>query len=336
MTQRGARERAASCGLEQHMNLKHITSSRLAAWPAACLTAALSLALSACGGGGGGDSAPAVSTAATQDVTVQFAASVVDTPVDCSSTLTLLGSPSVNARLRDLRFYLSNVRLVSSTGTEVPITLTTNNYQQGSGVNSAVLIDLTDDTTGNCALLADRRPDLNKVIVGKVPPGTYVRFKATVGLSDALNHGAHVDDAVAPLDLPSMGWTWQDGYKFIKLELDPVGGGTNFDGIPFTTYEAHIASKNCTGLNAAATCTNANMVSIDIPLNLVSEQIALDLNEVFRGVDLATNATGVPVCHSDVDDTDCARLFTNLGLNLSTGANLPLPAKQQVFRAIPK
>jgi uncharacterized repeat protein (TIGR04052 family) len=334
MTQRGARERAASSGLEQHMTLKHITSTRLAAWPAACLTAALSLALSACGGGGGGDSAPAVSTAATQDVTVQFAASVGSTPVDCSSTLTNLGSSVVNARLRDLRFYLSNVRLVSSTDAEVPITLTTNNYQQGSGANSAVLIDLTDRSTGTCALAVDGSADVNKLLVGKVPPGTYVRFKATVGLSDALNLLADATTAAAPLDIQDMNWSWQNGYKFIKLELDPVGGVAN-GASSDNTYFVHVASANCSGLAGAVTCTNANKMSIDIALNPASQQVALDLNEVFRGVNLSNNSngTGTAGCMSDTSDSDCTNLFPNLGLNLSTGAQA---GTQAVFKAIAK
>lgn len=291
-------------------------------------------ALSGCGG----DSAPtnnastaSTSSSPTQDVTVQFAAVVGGSaPVDCASILAGLGSHGTSAQLRDLRFYLSNVRLVSSTGTEVPITLTQNDYQLGQGSDSAVLIDLTDTSSGACALATDGSAQTNKVIVGKVPPGSYTRFKATVGLPDTLNHSDTMT-AQAPLDNMAMGWSWQNGRKFIKLELDPTGGVSTGAGTA-STYNVHIASTGCSGgNNASATCTNANMVGIDIALNPSAQQVALDLNEVFRGVDITTNATGAVGCMSASSDTDCPNLFANLGLNLATGA---VNGTQQIFRAI--
>jgi uncharacterized repeat protein (TIGR04052 family) len=319
------------------MKLNHIRLSRsrhLATWPVAGLLATLS----ACGGGGGGD-APAspTSAAATQDVSVQFAASVVDKVVTCGSTLSNLGSSVVNARLRDLRFYLSNVRLVSSSGAEVPITLTQNDNQNGAGANSAVLIDLSNQQAGTvCEQATDGSAATYTAIVGKVPPGTYVGLRATVGLPAALNHSdTMADDTPVPLQNMAMGWSWQNGRKFIKLELDPVGGVTNaVDSSNVSTYNVHIASTDCSGGNvASATCAKANMVSIDIALNPGTQQVALDLNEVFRGVNLSGNATGAVGCMSASDDADCGTLFARLGLNLSTGA---LSGAQAVFRAIPK
>jgi uncharacterized repeat protein (TIGR04052 family) len=292
--------------------------------------------LTACGGGGGDSpsNAAATSAAAVQDVSVQFAAVVGSSaPVDCSSTLAGLGSSAVNAQLKDLRFYLSNVRLVSSTGLEVPITLSANAFQQGTGVDSAVLIDLTDLSGSVCgASGADGTAETNLQVVGKVPPGTYVRFKATVGLSDALNHSDTMA-AAAPLDNMAMGWSWQNGRKFIKLELDPAGGVADGAG-NVATYNVHVASTNCTGGNVgSATCSNANMAAIDIPLNPASQQVALDLNELFRGVNLGGNAAGAVGCMSATSDADCAALFNNLGLNLATGA---VSGTQAVFRAIAK
>jgi uncharacterized repeat protein (TIGR04052 family) len=306
--------------------------------PVVALTSALGLCawMSACGGGGGDNAADPVTTpaAATQDVSVQFAAVVGSSgPVDCGSTLTGLGSHASAAQLKDLRFYLSNVRLVSSSGAEVPITLAQNDFQQGAGLNSVVLIDLTDIATGACASTGtDGSAETNAVIVGKVPPGTYTGFRATVGLPDSLNHSDTMASA-APLDNMAMGWSWQNGRKFIKLELNPVGGVSDGAGSE-ATYNVHVASTDCSGGNVAtAICTHANMVSIDIPLNPSSQQVALDLNEVFRGVDLSTNAVAAVGCMSAVTDTDCGTLFNNLGLNLSTGTN---QGAQAVFRAVAK
>jgi len=289
--------------------------------------------LSACGGGSDAPASPSTATttaAATQDVQIAFVATVGSTPVGCASTLSGLGSQASSAQLRDVRFYLSNVRLVSSSGTEVPVTLTTNDWQHGSGADGAVLIDLTDTSTGACAQATDGSAALNATIVGKVPPGTYTGLRATVGLSDANNH-SDVMTAAAPLDNMAMGWSWQNGRKFIKLELDPAGGVADGSATA-TTYAVHIASTDCSGGNVAtATCSHANMPQIDIAFNPASQRVALDLNELFRGVDVATNATGAVGCMSASTDTDCTTLFTNLGLRLSDGASV---GAQQVFRAI--
>jgi uncharacterized repeat protein (TIGR04052 family) len=303
------------------------------------LASLLLTTLAACGGGGGGGDTPAstTSTAATQDVSVQFAATVGDNVVTCASTLPNLGASVVNAKLRDLRFYLSNVRLVSDTGTEVPITLTQNDNQYGSGVNSAVLIALTStqDGTTVCGQYTSGSAATYTTIVGKVPPGTYVRLRATVGLPDALNHSdTMAEDTPVPLQNMAMGWSWQNGRKFIKLELDPTGGVTNVaDSSNVSTYNVHIASTDCSGPNGQATCAKANLVTIDIALNPGTQQVALDLDDVFRGVNLSSNATHAVGCMSASDDADCSTLFTNLGLNLSTGA---VSGTQSVFRAIAK
>ncbi len=308
------------------------------------LTASLlaaTLTLSACGGGGGND-APAdtgtsnPTTAATQDVSVQFAATVGDTVVDCASTLPSLGASAVNAQLSDLRFYLSNVRLVTRSGTEVPITLTQNDHQTGSGETSAVLIDLASKQAGTaCERSADGSAETYPTLVGKVPPGTYVRLRATVGLPAALNHSDTMGaDTPVPLQNMAMGWSWQSGRKFIKLELDPVGAVTNADNSTAATYNVHVASTDCTGtVSTGFGCTKANMVAIDIALNPASQQVALDLNEVFRGVNLSRNATGAVGCMSATDDTDCTPLFANLGLSLGTGG---ASGTQAVFKAIAK
>ena len=169
----------------------------------ASLTLAAAAALTACGGGDGGDSGP-------KSVTIEFAAVAGSTPIDCASTLTDLGTTNASGTLKDLRFYISNVKLVKSDGSEAALTLgSTDDFNASQGSDSVTLIDL-EDKAGSCA---DGTEATNKVIKGKVPAGDYVGVKMTLGVPFSLNHtDQSADVSVTPAVInnavnPGMGWS---------------------------------------------------------------------------------------------------------------------------------
>ena len=75
---------------------------------------AAAAALTACGGGGGDDPVPG----APQSVALEFMAVAGNTPVQCGSVVPGLGSGAVDAQIRDLRFYISEVALLRADGSE--------------------------------------------------------------------------------------------------------------------------------------------------------------------------------------------------------------------------
>jgi len=300
-------------------------------------TLSLAVALTACGGGGSDGPAPAPApAAATQDVTIQFAAVAgpSNTAVACGSTITGLGSTPTDAQLNDLRFYLTNVQLIDDKGTTVPVTLASNEWQYTSGADTVTLIDL-ENAQGACS--SEGTAATNAVIKGKVPPGNYVSIKATLGVPEKLSH-SDVMAAPAPLDIMALGWSWQTGRKFAKIELNPVGGVTTPSGggtSVVTTYNLHLASTDCSGKNDGNdTCAKKNLAQIGLALNPATQQVAIDIAELFGTTDIRTNQGGAVGCMSASSDLDCPTVFAKAGLDLATG--VPSASAQTIFRAIAK
>lgn len=293
----------------------------------------MAVALAACGGGG--DSAAPTATG-PQAVSLQFTAvsGSSNSPVDCSTTLTGIGSTPSSAQLTDLRFYVTGVQLINDKGDAVPVTLTANAWQQTSGTDSVALIDLenSQNTCGGEGTVAT-----NAVVTGTVPAGNYVKVKATIGVPEAMSH-SDVMAAAAPLDIMAMGWSWQAGRKFMKVELNPVGGVTTPSGAgtsTVSTYNLHLASTDCTGPgNGTDTCAKKNLAQLTLDFNPATQQIALDIAALFASSDIRNNQADAVGCMSATSDTDCTGIFTKMGLDLATGGQAG--TAQSVFRAIAK
>jgi uncharacterized repeat protein (TIGR04052 family) len=266
----------------------------------------------------------------TTTVSIQFAAVAGNTPAQCGTLLSGLGSTSVSAQLTDLRFYLTDVQLVNDQGVAVPVTLTKNEWQTTSDSGSVALIDL-ENAQGACA--SEGTTAMNAVVTGSVPAGNYVKIKATVGVPEKLSH-SDVMSASAPLDIMAMGWSWQSGRKFAKIELNPVGG-VGSTGAPVATYSLHLASTNCTGPgNGADTCAQKNLAQFTLELNPSTQKIALDVAQLFKTSNLSANQNGAVGCMSATSDLDCQAVFTHMGLDLNSGEQAAVA--QSVFRAITK
>jgi uncharacterized repeat protein (TIGR04052 family) len=201
------------------------------------LTVAAAAALTACGGG---ESEP-------KSVTVEFVAVAGSTPIDCSSTLSDLGTTHATGTVQDLRFYISNVKLLKRGGGEEALTLAaTDNFNASKGTDSVTLIDL-EDKTGNCAGTAA----MNNVIKGSAPAGDYVGIKMTLGVPLSMNHtDQSADVSVTPAVInnavnPGMAWNWTGGRKFTKIEVTNAAWTA-------PTFTVHLGSTGCTGTNPAS------------------------------------------------------------------------------------
>ena len=294
------------------------------------LAIAASSLLIACGGGG--DAGP-------KAVTLEFAAYAGSTPVQCGTVVTGLGSGGVDAQIKDLRFYVSNVKLLKADGSEVALTLGANDdWNLSSGADSLTLIDL-EDATGACAA---GTPATNATIKGTVPAGDYVGVKMTMGVPFALNHSDYAT-ATKPLDIQAMAWSWQSGRKFAKIELtDPAG-------VPGTwaasTFNFHLGSTGCTGNPASGetvSCVAPNRMDFRLAsFDPSTQKIAVDLKALVAGTDITVNASGAPGCMSGGTDPECLHVFESLAIDWKpdgTGTGLPVNggAAQTLFKAIAK
>ncbi|MDQ3034182.1 MAG: metallo-mystery pair system four-Cys motif protein [Myxococcota bacterium] len=245
-------------------------------------------------------------------VTIELAGQVGDAPFACGATYEGIGTSATTLTALDFRFYVHDVRLTTETG-EVALQLTDDGVWQS---RSIALIDFEDGDEcegGNAAM--------NTALVGTVPAGTGaitgIRFR--VGVPEARNH---LDSATAPspLNLSSMYWGWQGGYKYLRFEGRTTGQPAGM--------RVHLGAIGCTGDARMGTRTCAMRNEVEVALDAFDpdrDVLVADLAELFASSDLDVDMGGPPGCMSDVDDPDCVVIFDALGI--SEGST------QQLFRA---
>jgi uncharacterized repeat protein (TIGR04052 family) len=236
----------------------------------------------------------------------------------CGQLYTGVGTTATTYEPKDLRLYIHNVRLLSH-GTEVPLTLTDDGAWQRDGL---AMLDF-ENKTGLCS---NGTEATNDRLVGTAPEDHYTGLRFSVGVPFEKNH-EDVSTAAAPLNVSTLFWSWEGGYKFLRMD-----GRTR--GLP-NGHSLHVGSTACqtSGPNQVTSCQNANRFEVEIadfdPTQ--SQRVVLDVAALFSNANLDVNqASTPPGCQSTSTDADCAPLFQRLGLAFGdTQAN---PANQLFFR----
>lgn len=280
--------------------------------------------------------------AKTQPVDLRFAAVAGNTPVNCATPVTGLGSTNASARLQDFRFYVTGVRLVRSDGGTVGVKLARSRYQVSRRRSHVALIDL-ENGAGACS--DEGTKAVNRSVKGTVPRGRYTGVRFTVGVPGFLNH-TDLPAAPAPLNLSAMAWSWQFGRKFAKLDFttDLGGGGHSAQhghGTASKSFFIHLGSTGCVGNPAAGErprCRAANRASVRIRrFDHKRQRIAVDIRKLVEGTDVTQNGGGAPGCMSGPTDPECPSVFKALGISWSNdgsaGGRSPV-GRQSAFRAI--
>lgn len=272
------------------------------------VTAALALAgtLAACGGSSSSSSDDRGPTDTTVSLPFEAVYNSSNDPVTCDGTLSGLGA-GVDVQLEDFRLYLHDVRVTTSQQRELPLTLD-DTLWQGSGV---ALLDFRDfvscgsvpqtpntDVTGTVALNEGERID-------------GVQFK--IGLPESLNH-TNLVDAATPLNVPTMHWSWQSGYKFMRLDVTVAGGDD---------FKLHLGSTDCAGdpeAGDSVSCDRGNRPEVRFDtFTLGQDTIVIDYAAMVATALDGVDDGGAPGCMSGVSDPECAGVFAALGLDLASG-----------------
>ena len=243
-------------------------------------------------------------------VAVNFSVSAGASDVTCSSVLASVAG-SNDFKINDLRFYISDVKLISAAG-EHPVALTQNQWQY----KNVALLDF-ENATGNC----NGSTETNFQISGTAPKGTYTGIEFSLGVPYELNHLDVSSSATpAPLNISGMFWTWLTGYKFMKIDFTTAGGTGNL----------HIGSMGCTSASGSTTeaptseCKFKNRARIRLEkqgLDLARDKVNLDVQKLLQNVTYTSN---VYKCHSmkmGQDTTDCPKIFPQVGIDFATGDN---------------
>jgi len=280
-------------------------------------TAAVAVGCGDDGGGGGGGTMP---------VTLSFAGEVDGEAFACGEEY-VVGANDTALAGADFRLFLSDVRLLTADGGEVPMALTQDGTWQLDGL---ALLDFEDGTTGCDA----GNPPTRTVIEGTVPDGDYTGVRFDVGVPFDQNH-VNDDVAPSPLSFTAMNWHWLGGYKFIRFDgsyPDRDGGWflhlgstvcTNADGETFPSMEWDPAST------PAQPCDNPNLME-DVTLDgfdPLTETIVVDMGRALAESAVDENDGLAIGCQSAPPDTDCAQVFPRMGLAHSGNA----AGAQQLF-----
>jgi uncharacterized repeat protein (TIGR04052 family) len=252
--------------------------------------------------------------APTEPVTIRFAAVVGELPWRCGQLYQNLGSTAASVQPQDLRFFTHGFELVRADGSTSPMLLDdVPNWQ----ANQNALLDF-EDGAGKCNF---GTPDTRTEVTGKVAPGDYVGLRFSVGVSFAENH-KNAAVAPAPLAQSPLSWNWQQGYIFLRFE-----GGT-----PAGRYEVHLGSTGCAGTTGNITsCARPDRPVVSFAtFDPATQTVIFDVKQLLADSDLTRNAGDSIGCASAASDPDCEGPFSQLGLDLATGA---VVEGQDVFRA---
>ena len=228
--------------------------------------------------------------------TINFNVVSGTTNVSCTGTIPGTVAGVSGATLNDLRFYVHDVKLISTDGTKVDFTITTDNkWQLAAGTNTSgayagvALLDFEDKTNG-CATTGTT--DMNKSITGTSPVGNYIGIEFKVGVPFYLNH-MNVSTATSPLNI---------------------------------TF--HLGSHTCTGNTSGPVnqCSQPNVPTISLTkatgFDATKDVVTLDLNALYTGAD--ASSTGINSCMAgnatSSPKTACEPMIKNIGLNFTTGA----------------
>jgi uncharacterized repeat protein (TIGR04052 family) len=271
--------------------------------------------------------------AAAQDrqITLTFAGELAGRPFKCGAPAENLGLSKATAQPADFRFFVSEIEFLRSDGVAVPLRLDQDGMWQ---YRSVALLDF-EDGTGSCS---NGTPDRRDRVTGSVPAGDYKGLRFKIGIPFELNH-QDPTLAPSPLNLTSMFWTWQGGYKFIKVDFvtkgaltsaatGAAGGGHHGGTMPSGSarppvaspgFSLHLGSTMCQSpsrTTAPSACANGNRIAVAFDaFDPARNVIVLDPAPVLAGVNIEMNTPDTsPGCMSFPGDPDCLTVFPRLGL----------------------
>jgi len=251
---------------------------------------------------------------AYQPVTINFRAAVGSESFACGSTYNGIGTTGATIEPSDFRFYVSDVRLVTADGTEVAVQLDQDGIWQ---LDDVALLDFENKD----APCTNGTTQTNGTVRGRVPMGEYTGLRFALGVPPDKNH-QDASVAQSPLNLTGMFWSWQDGYKFVRID-------TANDQL-----RIHVGSTGCVygEPGQVSGCARPNRAEIRLaPFDASSNTVVADLAALLADSDITANQPATPPgCMASPDDQDCAPMLRNLGLHFPEG--LPNFVTQKFFR----
>ena len=250
-------------------------------------------------------------------VTLRVQAMVGSEPFVCGRSYGGIGTTGATITASEFRFYVHNVRLVTARGDTVAAAMQPQAPWQDRDV---ALVDV-ENGAGACS---GGTPEMHPQITVLAPAGRYRGVAFTLGVPFARNHG-DLAAQPAPLSLSRLFWSWNGGYKFLRVDMRATQGDSTATG-----WVIHLGSTGCTGeagAKAPTSCAQPNRADVVLAdFDPSRDAIVADLAALLARSDVRRNQPQTALgCMSAPTDTDCGGLFASLGLPhpSATGADTP-------------
>ncbi len=277
-------------------------------------------------------------TEAPAAFSLRFVATANGKEVGCSDAITGLGPDGkTTIEPSDLRFYVSNLKLLDDAGAEVETTLDDNDFQHNGQDGSVALIDLTSNEDGACApssiAFAEGTARTNDVVKGKTLLSKVATVSFDIGVPQKLMKATIATNTPegAPSPLNEMYWSWATGYRHFvfNFTVDDGNGGKG-DGY------VHIGSRDCGPADGMAledrdSCTFVNTPQVRLDdFDLKAGAVQVSLPALVKSLDFIApiydpdtfevigQGPGAE-CHSSPMQPDCSLVFPALGLDIDSG-----------------
>ncbi|ASP37650.1 metallo-mystery pair system four-Cys motif protein [Bacterioplanes sanyensis] len=260
------------------------------------LTVMAAVCLAACGSDSDSDD--------NKSVVINFGAGLGTEVMACGPRTTPVGSQQTQPEVKDFRLYISDVQVAGSDGQFRSVELEQNDWQH----KNVALLDFEDGSAscsgGNAAM--------NKQLTGNVKDfsGDVAQVRFTIGVPESLNHLDRTT-AASPLNIDGMTWSWAGGYKHARLDVNG--------------WNIHLGTTGCTldDNNQNLDCSNdrPNRPTYTLSgIDLDDDKIYFDYAALVNSADISSNMADTPLgCMSFASDSDCAPVFTAMGLDLTSG-----------------
>jgi uncharacterized repeat protein (TIGR04052 family) len=137
------------------------------------------------------------------------------------------------------------VAMIDVNGKTVPLLLD----QDGIWQQHDVAFLSFEGSHGSCA---SGSPQEHEFLMGDASYAKYVGIRFVVGLPKSLDH-ADATVASSPLNLSDTFWSWQDGYKFFRLDAR-----VEVENRRTTAFVFHFGSAECSRSGDVSRCTRPN------------------------------------------------------------------------------
>lgn len=253
-------------------------------------------------------------------IELQFAGEFAGRPFDCATQYDNIGLSQATVGVSDFRLYVSRIRLMDAAGNQTPVVLQEHGPWQFNGV---ALLDF-EDASGACS---NGTPETNSVVKLMAPAGEYTGVAFDIGVPFESNH-QDPTLAASPLNLTSLFWNWRGGYRFMRVDLQPVGEekveadhmSESKKTMHGSGWGIHLGSTGCSALSPThvpESCESPNRISMEFAAaSPQSTTFVIDPARVLTESDVTRNTEGSsPGCMSAPDDPECEAIFKALGLD---------------------